>query len=155
MELQKSIQFGKDEKKNEDIISDTKRKSCSFRHIALWSPSHFFQIGIFTNFLIKNKVVINENYRTIQFKKDNTGVLKRLIQILFGIDKNVNFSSNAEFDSFTFNKETFNDKLFLTIPFKFKITHKDNDYRELTVIHPINQLYLVGFYDKYKNTISL
>ena len=45
----------------------------------------FFSNRHFYNFLIKNKVVINENYRTIQFKKDNTGVLKRLIQIyLFG-----------------------------------------------------------------------
>ena len=113
----------------------------------------FFSNRHFYNFLVKNKVVINEDERTIKFKKDHTGVLKRLIQILFAIDKNVNFTSNTEFDSFNFNEKTFNEKLFLTIPFKFKITHKDNDYRELTVIHPINQLYLVGFYDKYKNTI--
>ncbi|PRX55270.1 antiviral reverse transcriptase Drt3b [Flagellimonas meridianipacifica] len=113
----------------------------------------FFSNRHFYNFLVKNNVVLNEQNRTIQFKKDHSGILKRLIEILFGIDKNVNFISNTEFDSFNFNEKTFNEKLFLTIPFKFKITHKNNDYRELTVIHPVNQLYLVGFYDKYKNTI--
>jgi hypothetical protein len=112
----------------------------------------FFSNRHFYNFLVKNKIVINEDNRTIQFKKDHTGVLKRLIQTLFGIEKNVNFISDTNFDYFKFNENAF-EKVFLTIPFKFKITHKDNDYRELTVIHPINQLYLVGFYDKYKNTI--
>ncbi len=112
----------------------------------------FFSNRHFHNFLVKNKVVINESNRAIQFKKDNSGVLKKLIQTLFGIPDNVNFITDTNFDYFKFNEKAF-DKVFLTIPFKFKITHKDNDYRELTVIHPINQLYLVGFYEKYKNTI--
>lgn len=112
----------------------------------------FFSNRHFYNFLVKNKVDINEEDRTIKFKKDDAGVLKRLIQILFGIEKNANYISDTNFDYFKFNDTAF-EKVFLTIPFKFKITHKDNDYRELTVIHPINQLYLVGFYDKYKNTI--
>lgn len=112
----------------------------------------FFSNRHFYNFLVKNKVDINEEDRKIKFKKDDAGVLKRLIQILFGIEKNANYISDTNFDYFKFNDKAF-EKVFLTIPFKFKITHKDNDYRELTVIHPINQLYLVGFYDKYKNTI--
>lgn len=112
----------------------------------------FFSNRHFYNFLVKNKVDINEVDKTIKFTKDDAGVLKRLIQILFGIEKNANYVSDTNFDYFKFNDAAF-EKVFLTIPFKFKITHKDNDYRELTVIHPINQLYLVGFYDKYKNTI--
>ncbi|AZA98574.1 hypothetical protein EG359_02670 [Chryseobacterium joostei] len=112
----------------------------------------FFSNRHFYNFLVKNKVVINEDDRTIQFKKDYTGVLRRLIKTLFGVPDNVNFITDTNFDYFKFNEVAF-EKVFLTIPFKFKITHKDSDYRELTVIHPINQLYLVGFYDKYKNTI--
>jgi hypothetical protein len=112
----------------------------------------FFSNRHFYNFLVKNKVDINEKDRTIKFTKDDAGVLKRLIQILFGIEKNATYVSDTNFDYFKFSDTAF-EKVFLTIPFKFKITHKDNDYRELTVIHPINQLYLVGFYDKYKNTI--
>jgi len=112
----------------------------------------FFSNRHFYNFLVKNKVSINENEMQIQFKKDQNGILKRLLQTLFGIEKNVTFVRDTNFDYFKFNDKTF-EKLFLTIPFKFKITHKDSDYRELTVIHPINQLYLVEFYEKYKNTI--
>ncbi|MEH6658040.1 antiviral reverse transcriptase Drt3b [Leeuwenhoekiella marinoflava] len=112
----------------------------------------FFSNRHFYNFLVKNNVAIDESNKTIQFRKDHSGILKRLIQTLFGIPNNVNFINDVNFDYFKFNETTF-EKNFLTIPFKFKITHKDNDYRELTVIHPINQLFLIGFYDKYKNTI--
>ena len=64
----------------------------------------FFSNRHFYNFLVKNKIVINEDNRTIQFKKDHTGVLKRLIQTLFGIEKNVNITSDANFDYFKFNE---------------------------------------------------
>lgn len=40
-----------------------------------------------------------------------------------------------------------------TKPFNFNITHKQNDFRELCVIHPVNQRKMVDFYDKYKNII--
>ena len=43
-----------------------------------------------------------------------------------------------------------NDK---TIPFNFKITHKQNDFRELCVIHPVSQRKMIAFYEKYKNVI--
>ncbi|CAM1368535.1 Reverse transcriptase [Tenacibaculum litopenaei] len=40
-----------------------------------------------------------------------------------------------------------------TKPFNFNITHKQNDFRELCVIHPVNQRKMVDFYEKYKNII--
>ena len=40
-----------------------------------------------------------------------------------------------------------------TIPFQYRILHKSGDYRELTMIHPLNQLIAVEFYDKYKDLI--
>ncbi|KJD34995.1 reverse transcriptase [Tamlana sedimentorum] len=40
-----------------------------------------------------------------------------------------------------------------TIPFRFNITHKKNDFRELCVIHPVSQRKMVEFYEKYKNII--
>lgn len=39
------------------------------------------------------------------------------------------------------------------IPFSYRIAHKDSDFRELTVVHPVNQLALVEFYEKYKEQI--
>jgi hypothetical protein len=38
-------------------------------------------------------------------------------------------------------------------PFNFNITHKQNDFRELCVIHPFNQLKMVDFYEEYKSLI--
>lgn len=39
------------------------------------------------------------------------------------------------------------------IPFVYKITHKEKEFRELTVIHPKNQLEIIEFYEKYKELI--
>lgn len=40
-----------------------------------------------------------------------------------------------------------------TIPFVFNIRHKSSDFRELSIIHPINQLEVVDFYTKYSPLI--
>lgn len=41
-----------------------------------------------------------------------------------------------------------------TKPFNFNITHKENDFRQLSIIHPVNQFNMVDFYEKYKNLIT-
>lgn len=38
-------------------------------------------------------------------------------------------------------------------PFIFNINHKVNDYRELNIIHPKNQILVLDFYEKYKSLI--
>jgi hypothetical protein len=40
-----------------------------------------------------------------------------------------------------------------TIPFSYRITHKNGDYRELSICHPLNQLSIVNFYHTYKEII--
>lgn len=40
------------------------------------------------------------------------------------------------------------------IPYNFRIHHKENDFRELSIPHPLNQLCLVEFYDRYANLIT-
>ena len=39
------------------------------------------------------------------------------------------------------------------IPFTYNILHKPNKFRELTVIHPLNQIQMVEFYEKYKSVL--
>lgn len=39
------------------------------------------------------------------------------------------------------------------IPFTYNILHKPNKFRELTVIHPLNQMQMVDFYGKYKSVL--
>ncbi len=33
-------------------------------------------------------------------------------------------------------------------PFRFNINHKENDFRELNIVHPHNQIKIVDFYEK-------
>ncbi|TVZ49759.1 antiviral reverse transcriptase Drt3b [Olleya sp. Hel_I_94] len=39
------------------------------------------------------------------------------------------------------------------IPFTYRISHKEKDFRELALVHPINQLELIEFYEHYKESI--
>ena len=39
------------------------------------------------------------------------------------------------------------------IPFSYKIAHKQDTFRELAIIHPLNQIQIVEFYEKYKYLI--
>lgn len=39
------------------------------------------------------------------------------------------------------------------IPFTYNILHKPNKFRELTIIHPLNQMQMVNFYEKYKSVL--
>lgn len=107
----------------------------------------FFSNRYFYRFLLTNKICICND--ELRFKKDSSNVLEKIIRIVFGIDKQINIEHSPDYSYFKLGKE----QIFVTIPFKFKITHKNNKYRELSVIHPINQLQLVSFYDKYKYTI--
>ena len=129
-------------------IIDYKKERVVLSDILPYEIPPFFSNRYFYHFLVKNKVSFDEERRQIVFKKATTDVIKNLICILFGIDKSIQPQQNNEFEYFKIDY-----KKFQTIPFKFKISHKDNDYRELTIIHPINQLRLVDFYDKYKYTI--
>lgn len=49
--------------------------------------------------------------------------------------------------------QTFAGNNYINKPMCFKIKHKESDYRELSLIHPINQKNVVEFYDKYKSLI--
>lgn len=106
----------------------------------LFSNRHFY------HFLIENKIIITDN--ELRFKKDRTNTLERLVRLLFGIDWNKPLCLENQYDFFKLDSN-YN----LTIPFKFRITHKDNDFRELTLIHPINQINILNFYEEHKYLI--
>lgn len=40
-----------------------------------------------------------------------------------------------------------------TIPFRFKITHKQSEPRELTIVHPRNQMQVCEFYNRFSGSI--
>lgn len=72
--------------------------------------------------------------RVFENQSDAVNAVQKLIQILF----NENDQSKC------------ND---ITIPYIYKILHKDVDYRELVIIHPRNQLRVVEFIEKYSGLI--
>ena len=44
-------------------------------------------------------------------------------------------------------------RMFRKIPFGYKISHKESDFRQLSIPHPISQLAIIEFYERYKNMI--
>ncbi|WP_052343191.1 antiviral reverse transcriptase Drt3b [Saccharicrinis fermentans] len=107
----------------------------------------YFSNRYFYNFLVNKKVCLVGD--ELRFKKDNSKITEQIIRLLFGFDKTKTKKSFEDYDYYQIT-----DKNLITIPFSFRIAHKDDDYRELAVIHPINQLQLVQFYDKYKSNIK-
>jgi hypothetical protein len=96
-----------------------------------------FSNRYFYRFLIDNKIEFNG--KTIKWNKKDL-ILFEIIKLLFGIDKKSRNISEIK-------------KELITIPFNYKILHKEKDFRDLTIIHPINQLTLIDFYDKCKELI--
>ncbi|WP_276881944.1 antiviral reverse transcriptase Drt3b [Campylobacter cuniculorum] len=83
----------------------------------------------FYNFLSKYKEQINEYFKNESNSNENNGCLNEIFKILFA------------------------DKDSRTIPFYFKIPHKTNEYRKLSIMHPINQIKVTDFYDEFKQAI--
>ncbi|HXP49364.1 MAG TPA: antiviral reverse transcriptase Drt3b, partial [Bacteroidia bacterium] len=81
----------------------------------------------------------------ISINKQNSRVNQEIIKLLFGINAQNQFDANG-----TINLK---GKEKISIPFGYKIVHKENDFRELSIIHPKNQLAIIEFYDTYRDLI--
>jgi hypothetical protein len=118
-------------KKERVILSDI----LPFETPVTFSNRHFYQ------FLIKNKIQADGNRINWELRDD---VLTEILLLLFGISK-----SYLQPDKKSISLKTSKP----TIPFKFNVSHKESDFRTLTVTHPRNQLFMVEFYEKYKDLI--
>lgn len=72
-------------------------------------------------------------------------LLKRQRSIKNADYKNKQNKAFTEIESILFHPEE------ATRPFIFNISHKINDFRKLSLIHPNNQVKVLEFYDKYKS----
>lgn len=102
-----------------------------------------FSNRYFYEFLIENKIELNDD--TIIWEKRDL-ILTEIIKLLFGLN-DVNSIDISE------RYITFRESALSTIPFNYKILHKEKDFRDLTIIHPLNQLTLIEFYEKCKELI--
>lgn len=118
-------------KKERVVLSDV----LPFEIPITFSNRHFY------DFLIKNKIELSDN--KIKWKK-NEITLNTIIKLLFDFRSKTITKNEIEFDRKSELK---------TIPFNYKISHKENDFRELTIIHPKNQLALINFYEENKQLL--
>lgn len=122
-------------KKQRVVLSDV----LPFETPATFSNRHFYE------FLVSNNIELNKG--KISWKDDDTAI-KLIIKLLFGINENqIESQSNS---SFTLNLKKGALK---AIPFQYKISHKQKEFRELTIVHPKNQLAMIEFYDHYRELI--
>lgn len=122
-------------KKQRVVLSDI----LPFETPATFSNRHFYE------FLISNKIELVDD--KIKWHSDNI-VTKTIIKLLFSIDDS---QINQESNSHITLKP--NIGALKSIPFQYKISHKQKEFRELTVIHPKNQLAVIEFYDLYRDLI--
>jgi hypothetical protein len=98
------------------------------------------------NYLLSCKIEVDD--KKISINKNDNAVNQAIVRLLFGINSAKPFTDGkVNLDSR--NKER------VSIPFGYKIAHKQDDYRELIIIHPKNQLLVIDFYNRFmkKNRI--
>jgi hypothetical protein len=116
-----------------------------------------FSNRYFYRFLVENGLEMTVDFKKIQWESKSSGKdITYIVKMLFGlpIDHPV-ITSTVTKHGMPITKSTMDVDFskFMLRPFFYKIRHRDNDYRELAVCHPIGQLYLSAFYKKYKELI--
>lgn len=97
-----------------------------------------FSNRYFYRFLVENNILLKG--KKIEFDTDF------IDDDLIGFEETLKTLFHREYDNT-------NDSKFRKIPFAYRISHKEKDFRELALIHPINQLKLIKFYDDFKESI--
>ena len=112
-------------KKERTVLSDV----LPYEIPVIYSNRYFY------NFLIKNQIEINSKDFSISWiEKESRAEFYEIIKLLFGVKSIENNHGKI------FNEEREKNYALKRIPFIFKIAHKNGDYRELSIIHPLNQL---------------
>ena len=110
------------------------------------TPVSFSSKG-FYKFLINHRISLQNNI--IQWKALNKE-LDALVAIIFGIE--ISKAQRAPCKD-GYKEVQISHKNLITIPFNYFIKHKPGELRQLTVIHPRNQIAAASFYEKFKELI--
>ena len=125
-------------KKERAILSDV----LPFELPPTFSNRHFYE------FLLDNEVNLNGN--KICWKEEDDSLVE-IIKLIFDL-RDSDLIQNQSINEINIKPNQLNRAL-KTIPFGYKISHKEKEFRELSLIHPKNQLTLVEFYNAYKELI--
>ncbi|RZK23075.1 MAG: RNA-directed DNA polymerase, partial [Flavobacterium sp.] len=115
------------------VLSDT----LPYELPIIFSNRHFYRF--LTNFGV-NFIADKSNIQWNKAYKDQS--ISAVVKLLFGLEEDVLGCSIK-----------ISDRGHIRIPFKYQITHKENDFRELALPHPKNQLEVISFYEEFKETI--
>jgi len=121
-----------------------KKERVVFSDVLPYELPFIFTNRFFYRFLVKNEVSIDRS-DVLHWKE---GIHKGALSILalLAKAKGTQLSGKTEFDLKT-------EKRLVSIPFNYAIKHKETSNRRLSIIHPLNQIQIVDFYDRYKNTL--
>jgi hypothetical protein len=113
-------------KKERAILSDV----LPYELPATFSNRYFYE------FLLENEIILDNN--KVRWKEDDEA-LKIIIKLLLDLNNPslIQRESNSEIEV---SQNSLNRAL-KTIPFGYKISHKNKDFRELTIIHPKTSLH--------------
>lgn len=130
------------------------KERCILSEVLPYEVPLIFNNRNFYRFLVDNRVEFRNNEIRWLKKSDS---LDALIRIILGID--IKYPVDLKEDvingiKYNINSIVFSDKRkLMSIPFTYRIRHKDTEFRELSICHPRNQIMIVDFYDKYKEII--
>jgi hypothetical protein len=116
-----------------------KKERVVFSDVLPYETPLIFSNRHFYHFLLKHKIRI-ENDKLYWDTSMSDGAFESF-KLLFGISVNKTDGSSPI------------DNQKIKIPFSYRIAHKQDKFRELAIIHPLNQLQMVEFYEKYKYLI--
>lgn len=108
-----------------------------------------FSNRYFYKFLIEHNINFNSKKLDIKWES-KSDTLQDIVMLLFKANTMVSSMHSRP----CLNCDKGQKYALKTIPFTFKIAHKNSDYRELSIVHPLNQLHLIEFYDNFKETIK-
>lgn len=131
-------------KRRKKIKLRYKKERVIFSDVLPYELPIIFSNRYFYRFLVTNEIHthVSEDKTKLTWNKGMTTGARCIISILTQ-------APIAECTSGQINIE----KKCITIPFVYNIQHKPTKARQLAIIHPINQIKMVEFYHKYKETI--
>jgi len=111
-----------------------------------FSNRHFY------NFIVDNKIECLGDYFVWRRKDD---AFDRLVMLLLGVPSKKEVKIIEE-EGQKYSKVKFkeNKAATFTVPFVFRISHKKDQYRHLSLIHPRSQVIAVEFYKNHKDLIT-
>ena len=126
--------------KRKKIELKYKKERVVFSDVLPYETPLIFSNRQFYRFLVKYKIRIENNkiYWDTTMSDDAFESLK----LLFGISPTNKL-----------NGALIIEEQKIRIPFFYRIAHKQDKFRELAIVHPLNQLQMVEFYEKYKYLI--